>query len=82
MKGGHAARVLFPENTSEVAEALAEATQERTPVTVAEVARRATCERDARADAPVPCGQLVMGVLEAHVRAAGRRFIAPNRARP
>jgi D-lactate dehydrogenase (cytochrome) len=33
--GGHAARVLLPETSKEVAEALARATQERTPVTVA-----------------------------------------------
>lgn len=35
MQGGHAARVLFPENTDEVAEALLEATREGTPVTIA-----------------------------------------------
>jgi D-lactate dehydrogenase (cytochrome) len=35
MQGGHAARVLFPENTGEVAHALAAATQERTPVAIA-----------------------------------------------
>jgi D-lactate dehydrogenase (cytochrome) len=35
MQGGHAARVLFPENTNEVAEALAEAALGRTPVAVA-----------------------------------------------
>jgi D-lactate dehydrogenase (cytochrome) len=34
MQGGHAARVVIPENTEEVAEALASATRERTPVTV------------------------------------------------
>ena len=34
MPGGHAARVLFPENAQEVAGILAEATRERTPVTV------------------------------------------------
>jgi D-lactate dehydrogenase (cytochrome) len=35
MKGGHASRVLVPESAEEVAEALAQATRERTPVTVA-----------------------------------------------
>lgn len=35
MRGGHAARVVFPENTSEVAEVLAQATRESVPVTVA-----------------------------------------------
>jgi D-lactate dehydrogenase (cytochrome) len=35
MKGGHAARVLMPESAEEVAEALARATRERTPVSVA-----------------------------------------------
>ncbi|HYP53076.1 MAG TPA: FAD-linked oxidase C-terminal domain-containing protein [Pyrinomonadaceae bacterium] len=35
MAGGHAARVLFPETSEEVAEALAAASRERTPVTVA-----------------------------------------------
>lgn len=35
MAGGHAARVLLPETSEEVAEALARATHERTPVTVA-----------------------------------------------
>lgn len=34
MRGGHAARVIFPETTEQVAEALAEATRERVPVTV------------------------------------------------
>jgi D-lactate dehydrogenase (cytochrome) len=34
MQGGHASRVVFPENADEVAEILAEATRERTPVTV------------------------------------------------
>src|ERR687885_2672688 len=34
MRGGHAARVIFPESTEEVAEALAAATRERMPVTV------------------------------------------------
>ncbi|HEY0379271.1 MAG TPA: FAD-linked oxidase C-terminal domain-containing protein [Pyrinomonadaceae bacterium] len=35
MRGGHAARVVFPENSSEVASVLAQATREGTPVTVA-----------------------------------------------
>lgn len=35
MSGGHAARVLVPESAEEIAEALARATRERTPVTVA-----------------------------------------------
>ncbi len=35
LAGGHAARILFPETTAEVAATLARATQERTPVTVA-----------------------------------------------
>ena len=35
MKGGHASRVLVPESSEEVAEALARASRERTPVTVA-----------------------------------------------
>jgi D-lactate dehydrogenase (cytochrome) len=35
MAGGHAARVVFPETAGEVAETLARATSERTPVTVA-----------------------------------------------
>jgi D-lactate dehydrogenase (cytochrome) len=35
LAGGHAARVVFPETTEEVAVALAEATRTRTPVTVA-----------------------------------------------
>lgn len=35
MRGGRATRVVFPENTQEVADALAEATRERVPVTVA-----------------------------------------------
>jgi D-lactate dehydrogenase (cytochrome) len=35
MAGGHAARVLFPESSEEVARALASATYEQTPVTVA-----------------------------------------------
>jgi D-lactate dehydrogenase (cytochrome) len=35
LAGGHAARVLLPESSEEVAEALARATRERTPVTVA-----------------------------------------------
>src|ERR1043165_2036872 len=35
MAGGHAARVLIPESAEEMAEALARATRERTPVTVA-----------------------------------------------
>jgi D-lactate dehydrogenase (cytochrome) len=35
MAGGYAARVLFPESAEEVARALASATRERTPVTVA-----------------------------------------------
>jgi D-lactate dehydrogenase (cytochrome) len=35
MAGGHAARVLFPESAEEVARALASATHERIPVTVA-----------------------------------------------
>src|SRR5919202_2816358 len=35
LAGGHAARVLIPENSEEVAEALARASRERTPVTVA-----------------------------------------------
>jgi D-lactate dehydrogenase (cytochrome) len=34
MRGGHAARVVFPESTEEVAEVLARATVERTPLTV------------------------------------------------
>jgi len=34
LAGGHAARVLLPESAEEVAEALARATRERTPVTV------------------------------------------------
>ncbi|HEU4594705.1 MAG TPA: FAD-linked oxidase C-terminal domain-containing protein [Pyrinomonadaceae bacterium] len=35
LAGGHASRVLIPESTPEVAEALAEASRERTPLTVA-----------------------------------------------
>src|SRR5438270_904705 len=35
MKGGHASRVLLPESPGEVCEALARASRERTPVTVA-----------------------------------------------
>src|ERR671916_1853460 len=35
MRGGHAARVVFPESAAEVAEVLAQATREGTPVTVA-----------------------------------------------
>jgi D-lactate dehydrogenase (cytochrome) len=35
MAGGHAVRVLIPENSEEIAAALARATQDRTPVTVA-----------------------------------------------
>ncbi len=35
MRGGHAARVVFPESASEVAAVLAQATREGTPVTVA-----------------------------------------------
>src|SRR5919202_448443 len=35
LAGGHAARVLLPETSEEVAEALARASSERTPVTVA-----------------------------------------------
>ncbi len=35
MRGGHATRVVFPESASEVAEVLAQATREETPVTVA-----------------------------------------------
>jgi len=35
MRGGHAARVVFPESASEVASVLAQATRERVPVTVA-----------------------------------------------
>src|ERR1043165_9285343 len=35
MAGGHAARVLIPESAEEMAEALARATRERTPVTIA-----------------------------------------------
>jgi D-lactate dehydrogenase (cytochrome) len=35
LAGGHAARVVFPETTEEVAEVLREATRTRTPVTVA-----------------------------------------------
>src|ERR671930_246681 len=35
LAGGHATRVLLPENSEEVAEALARSTRERTPVTVA-----------------------------------------------
>ncbi len=35
MQGGHAARVVFPESTEEIAAILAEATLERMPVTVA-----------------------------------------------
>jgi D-lactate dehydrogenase (cytochrome) len=35
MQGGHAARVVFPENTEEVAEALCQATRENTPITIA-----------------------------------------------
>ncbi|HKQ54119.1 MAG TPA: FAD-dependent oxidoreductase, partial [Pyrinomonadaceae bacterium] len=35
MRGGHAARVVFPENAAEVALVLAQATREQTPVTVA-----------------------------------------------
>src|SRR5919202_3044925 len=35
LAGGHAARVVFPETTEEVAEVLREATATRTPVTVA-----------------------------------------------
>jgi D-lactate dehydrogenase (cytochrome) len=35
MRGGRAARVVFPENTGEVANVLAEATRERVPVTIA-----------------------------------------------
>lgn len=34
MQGGHAERVVWPENVSEIAEVLAEATANRTPVTV------------------------------------------------
>jgi FAD/FMN-containing dehydrogenase len=35
MQGGAAARVLFPETTEEVADALAEATREGVPLTIA-----------------------------------------------
>jgi len=35
MRGGHAERVIFPENAQEIADALGEATRERVPVTVA-----------------------------------------------
>src|SRR5207237_8456760 len=35
LAGGHASRVLVPETSEEVADALARATSERTPVTVA-----------------------------------------------
>jgi FAD/FMN-containing dehydrogenase len=35
LAGGHAARVIIPESAAEVAEALAQATRERTPLTVA-----------------------------------------------
>jgi D-lactate dehydrogenase (cytochrome) len=35
LPGGHAARVVFPETTEEVADVLAQATRERVPVTVA-----------------------------------------------
>ncbi|MCA1594732.1 MAG: FAD-binding protein [Acidobacteria bacterium] len=35
LKGGRAARVLIPENAGEVAEALAAASRERTPLTIA-----------------------------------------------
>ncbi|MDT5122906.1 MAG: hypothetical protein QOC96_2388 [Acidobacteriota bacterium] len=35
MPGGHAARVVFPENTREIADALGLATHERVPVTIA-----------------------------------------------
>src|ERR687884_83020 len=35
LAGGHAARVIVPENSEEAAEALARASRERTPVTVA-----------------------------------------------
>jgi D-lactate dehydrogenase (cytochrome) len=34
MRGGHAARVVFPQSTEEVCEVLARATRERTPLTV------------------------------------------------
>src|SRR5947209_19739357 len=35
MRGGHAERVIFPENAQEIADVLGEATRERVPVTVA-----------------------------------------------
>ena len=34
VKGGHASRVVFPESAADVAEILAKATSDRTPVTV------------------------------------------------
>ena len=35
MRGGHAARVVFPENSAEVASVLAQATRDRVPMTIA-----------------------------------------------
>ena len=37
LKGGHAARVVFPEKAEDVAEVLADATRTKTPVTISGV---------------------------------------------